>query len=135
MISVLTQLLTRLEILAALGALVGLGKSFYNGFLRRLARAVRQIPQIASRVEDVNDKQQDLTDAVVALALSQSERRKSVDPDSVVNGLREDEGSERFLRDDDTLCRGDGGSVDTEDERKEERPRPPTDGFEEVEEP
>jgi predicted transcriptional regulator len=117
---VLDQILTRLEVLVAAAALVGFGKSFYNGFLRRLARAVREIPHIASRVEDLNDKQDDLTDAVVAVALAQSSKRKSVDPDSVVDGLRDDEGAGRFLRDENTFRRDGGKSMDVEEEREEE---------------
>ena len=93
-------LLPWVQIFIFIGSLLAVVKSAYNGYVRRWSEALDMIPEIKRRAEDIEHHQEDQTDAIVALSVARKSDRVEVDHDAVVAGLRDDSGSERFLRGD-----------------------------------
>ena len=124
-----------LQLIVTVGTILFGVKSAYNGYIRRWAQALDMIPEIMGKVEDIEEHQEDQTDAIVALSVDRRSKRVEVDHDALVRGLRDDTGSERFLRgssspyeyakyaerddvDDDPVADG-GGDTDDEKEPRE----------------
>ena len=89
-----------LQLVVTVGTILFGIKSAYNGYIRRWAQALDMIPEIKRRAEEIEEHQEDQTDAIVALSVARESDRVEVDHDAVVAGLRDDTGSERFLRGD-----------------------------------
>lgn len=103
----LEQLLLRVEVFLALAAALAVLKSFYNGVIHRALEAIGMVPEIQEQVRHIDEeqdklieKQEDQLDAILAVAIAQGEDRLSIETDRLIQSLRNDEGSERFLRDD-----------------------------------
>ena len=86
------------QLVVTVGTILFAVKSAYNGYIRRWAQALDMIPEIMGMVEDIEDHQEDQTDAIVALSVDRRSERVEVDHNALVDGLRDDTGSERFLR-------------------------------------
>ena len=104
---VLEQLLLRVEVFLALAAALAVLKSFYNGVIHRALEAIEMVPEIQEQVRHIDEeqdelieKQEDQLDAILAIAIARGEDRLSIKTDRLIQNLRNDEGSERFLRDD-----------------------------------
>lgn len=87
-----------LQLIVTVGTILFAVKSAYNGYIRRWAQALDMIPEIMGKVEDIEEHQEDQTDAIVALSVDRRSNRVEVDHNALVDGLRDDTGSERFLR-------------------------------------
>lgn len=82
-------ILTHLDIVLALIAILSALKSAYNGFIRSMVSNVQMIPEIHKSQEKTRETQEKLVDAVVALSIAESEDGRTVDPKEVERNLRE----------------------------------------------
>lgn len=82
-------ILTHLDIVLAVFALISALKSAYNGFIRSLVSNVQMIPEIRQSQQETHETQEKLVDAVVALSIAESEDGRTVDPKEVERNLRE----------------------------------------------
>ena len=90
-------LLTRLEVVLAVVALVGAAKSAYNGVLGTVWRNINMIPEIDERQRKLADTQEKMVDATVALSIAESDDGRTVNPQEVERTLKEDGGVRDFL--------------------------------------
>jgi len=89
--------LTRMEVVLAGLALLGAAKSAYNGTLRGLVDNIRQIPEVADRVDAMADKQEQMVDGMVALSVAESDEETSIDTDQLANDLRDGQSYRVYL--------------------------------------
>lgn len=112
-----------MQIFLFVGSVLVVVKSAYNGYVRRWVEALDMIPEIKGKAEDIEQHQEDQTDAIVALSATRKSDRLAIDHDALVSGLRDDTGSERFLREEGMGSDGDNdgpcadGGERWEDER------------------
>lgn len=99
-------LLTYAELILAIIAILAAAKSFYNGYLSRIADNIMRIEkiderneEIANRLDHIDERQDNLVDAVIGLSEALDEDR-DIDPDTMRSAFgRDSEGPERFLED------------------------------------
>lgn len=89
--------LTRVEVLLALVGLAGAAKSAYNGTIRGLVDNIRQIPEVADRVDRMADKQEQMVDGMVALSVAESDEETTIDTDQLANDLRDGQSYRVYL--------------------------------------
>lgn len=88
-----------LQIALALFALFGVLHSVYRGTIGELIDNTRRIPNVETQVEEIEDKQEDMADAIVLLGHSQVGGGVEPDPGALERDLRdEDEGPGRYAR-------------------------------------
>lgn len=80
--------LTRLDVLVALVTLAGAGKSAYNGHIRRLVRSIYLLPEVKEKVEEMEQRQEEMIDGLVAVSVAESDDETSVDTDALARSLR-----------------------------------------------
>jgi len=79
--------------------ILGAVHSIYRGTIGDLINNTERIPHIEKKVEEVEDKQEDMSDAIVLLTHAQSNDQIDPDPKAVESDLRdEDEGPSRYAR-------------------------------------
>lgn len=108
-------LLTRLEVLLAIGGVLAAVKSAYNGVLGTVWKNINMIPDMAEQQQEQAATQEKLVDAVVALSIAEEEDGRTIDPRSVENTLRGDGGVRDYLKED---SNGRSPYADVEDEEE-----------------
>jgi len=92
--------LTILQIVIAAATVAAVGWSLYNGTVGELKAHMERIPMIESKVDQIEDKQEDMADAVIVLTRAQ-ERGFKPDSEAVARDLLDGEGLSRYVRDGD----------------------------------
>lgn len=90
------------EFIVGVLGLVGLGHSAYRGTVRRAVRAVKIVPEIRDEVEDLEDKVDGNTDAILALVEAHEREDLSVDRTAIREELQRQPDEDRFLPDEGT---------------------------------
>lgn len=107
--------LTRLEVLLAIGGVLAAIKSAYNGVLGTVWKNINMIPDIDERQRELADTQEKLVDATVALSIAEEDDGRTINPREVERTLREDGGVRDFLQED---TNGRSPFADVEDEKE-----------------
>ena len=92
-----SMLLTRLDIVVAVIAVLGAVKSAYNGIVRSLVNNIKQIPDIGKKVDHIEERQEQMVDGLIAVSVAQDEEDAEIDPDTLANRLREGDSYRVFL--------------------------------------
>ena len=100
-----SMLLTRLDIVVAVIAVLGAVKSAYNGIVRSLVNNIKQIPDIGKKVDHIEERQEQMVDGLIAVSVAQDEEDAEIDPDTLASRLREGDSYRVFLN------RSDGNGV------------------------
>lgn len=80
--------------------IIGVGHSVYRGTIGDVVRNTERIPHIEQKVDEMEDSQEDITDAVVLLTHAQANDHVDPDPEAIERDLRdEDEGPARYASD------------------------------------
>jgi hypothetical protein len=104
--------------------IIGVGHSVYRGTIGEVVRNTERIPHIEQKVDEMEDAQEDITDAVVLLTHAQANGHVDPDPEAIERDLRdEDEGPARYAADGRIYS---DGNVDSEDERAYPKSTNPT---------
>lgn len=90
-------LLTRLDIVVAVFAVLGAVKSAYNGNVRSLVNNIKQIPDIGKKVDHIEERQEQMVDGLIAVSVAQVEEDAEIDPDTLANRLREGDSYRVYL--------------------------------------
>lgn len=94
--------------------IIGVGHSVYRGTIGEVVKNTERIPHIEQKVDEMEDAQEDITDAVVLLTHAQANDHVSPDPEAIERDLRdEDEGPARYATDGRIYS---DGHVESEDE-------------------
>lgn len=102
------------EIAVAVAVLLGAVHSVYRGTLGEMIDNIRRIPNVEKKVGEVEDKQEDMSDAIVLIGHAATTDGIEPDPKALERDLRdEDKGPSRYARDD--FYRGGGTSEDEEE--------------------
>jgi hypothetical protein len=110
----LASWLPLLQTAVAALTILGIGYSVWRGTLGQAFNHVERIPNIEEKVDEVEETQEKLSDAVVLLTHAQANDHVTPDPEAVERDLRdEDEGPARYASDG-TLY--EDGHVESEDE-------------------
>jgi len=91
------MILTRLDVVLAALAVLSALKSGYNGTARSLINNIKQIPQVADRVDRIGDKQEKMVDGLIAVSVAQEKDDAEVDTGELTDRLREGESYRVFL--------------------------------------
>lgn len=91
------MILTRLDVVLAALAVLSALKSGYNGTVRSLINNIKQIPQVADRVDRIGDKQEKMVDGLIAVSVAQKKDDAEVDTGELTDRLREGESYRVFL--------------------------------------
>jgi len=95
--------------------IIGVGHSVYRGTIGRLINHTERIPHIESKVDEVEETQEKLSDAVVLLTHAEANDHVDPDPEAIERDLRdEDEGPARYASDGRIYS---DGHVESEDEQ------------------
>jgi len=104
-----------LQTAVAAVTIIGVGHSVYRGTIGEVVRNTERIPHIEQKVDEMEDAQEDITDAVVLLTHAQANDHVNPDPEAIERDLRdEDEGPARYASDGRIYS---DGHVESEDER------------------
>jgi copper oxidase (laccase) domain-containing protein len=77
--------------------ILGVAHSVWRGTIGELIDNTNRIPHVERKVEDVEDTQEDLSDAIVLLSHAQASDHVTPDPEAIERDLRdEDEGPGRY---------------------------------------
>lgn len=107
------------QLLVAIGAVLAGLHSFYRGTLGEFVDYIRMIPKIDEKVDHVEDRQEDMSDAIVLLGHAATRDGIEPDPESLEQDLRDgDTGPSRYARK--GFYRG-GGETEDEQEDGEQR--------------
>jgi hypothetical protein len=111
----LASWLPLLQTVVAALTILGIGYSVWRGTLRQAFDHVERIPNIEEKVDEVEETQEKLSDAVVLLTHAQANDHVNPDPEAVERDLRDqDEGPARYASDGVLY---EDPSVETEDEQ------------------
>lgn len=114
--------LTRLEVILAIGGVAAALKSAYNGVLGTVWQNINMIPEVHQRQEEQAETQERMVDAVVALSIVEQDDGRTIDPREVERTLRGDGGVRDFLQKDKNV-RSPFADVEDEEEVPEEELR------------
>ena len=123
------SILPMLQVGVAATIIIGALHSAWRGTLREMMQNIRRIEPIEEKVECVDEKQDDISDALVALSHAQANDGVEPDPEAMERDLRDEEtGPSRYTRD--GFYRGDRAATEDEEEdpgaKNRERDRGPT---------
>lgn len=111
-----TTVLPYLSAAAALGAILAGIHSLYRGTVGELIGNIKRIPHIEVKVDQMEEKQDDMSDAIVMLGHAATQDDIEPDPEALERDLRDDDqGPGRYARD--GLYRG-GQDSGVEDEHE-----------------
>lgn len=85
-----------LLVFAIAGAIIGAGKSLYNGVLKEAIEAIRRVEDLVQTQERLCEEQNDLNDAVYVLAAARAYDNYEIDGEQIIEDL-DDNGIERYI--------------------------------------
>ena len=121
-------LLTHMEIGVAVIAIASAVKSAYNGWLRGMIDNIQMIPDIRESQEGMQETQDRLVDATIALSIAESAEDKEVDPSEVERALKQNGSARDYLRETDGVRSPYSDYEDEEVDEEEARWRQQYDG-------
>jgi len=97
MISSLADGANLLDIVVASMAVLGAVKSAYNGYVRKSYDRLKAIERVETQMAHVETKQEEMVDAIIALARAQQQKEVAVDPDTVRKNFDRIDRAEEYL--------------------------------------
>jgi len=106
------------DIIVGAAAILGAFKSAYNGYIRTSYESLKAIERVEQQMTHVESKQEEMVDALVALARAQNRSDIEVDPQQVKRNFDRIDRAEEYLIDDDATRQGARSAYESDTSRQ-----------------